>query len=96
MNYPSHFTRHAVSRAQQRCIPPFIDNLLDQFGEEEFDGHGCIRTLLSRKSVSRIEKKKGKLYGNNIRRYTGVYKVESMEDGVVITIGWQYRRRPKR
>jgi hypothetical protein len=31
-------TKHADVRAQQRAIPPFVDWLLDEFGEEEHDG----------------------------------------------------------
>lgn len=31
---------HAATRAQQRGIPPFVANLLDNYGHREFDGHG--------------------------------------------------------
>jgi hypothetical protein len=36
-------TKHAAIRAQQRCIPPLVDRWLDEFEEEEHDGHGFIR-----------------------------------------------------
>ena len=35
-------TRHAEFRAQQRGIPPIIDQLLDLYGHEEHDGHGGV------------------------------------------------------
>ena len=33
-------TRHATTRAQQRGLPPLVDQLLDRYGEEQHDGHG--------------------------------------------------------
>ncbi|MDP6652334.1 MAG: hypothetical protein QGF90_09550 [Gammaproteobacteria bacterium] len=38
-------TTHAAIRAQQRCIPPLVDQWLSQFGEEEYDGHGGTQVL---------------------------------------------------
>ena len=40
-------TNHASVRAQQRCIPPLVDRLLDEFGEMEHDGHGCVKLFLA-------------------------------------------------
>jgi hypothetical protein len=31
-------THHAAVRAQQRAIPPFVEFLLDEFGERLYDG----------------------------------------------------------
>jgi hypothetical protein len=44
-------TKDADVRAQQRAIPPFVDWLLDEFGEEEHDGRGCVRVYFTRRSV---------------------------------------------
>ena len=38
-------TRHAAARAQQRALPPFVDFLLDEFGEELHDGHGAVQII---------------------------------------------------
>ena len=35
-------SRHAATRAQQRGIPPLVDQLLDLYGQEEHDGHGAV------------------------------------------------------
>jgi hypothetical protein len=37
-----NITYHAATRSQQRCVPPLIMQWLDQFGEEQYDGHGAI------------------------------------------------------
>jgi hypothetical protein len=31
---------HTTIRAQQRGIPPLIDQLLEAYGQEQHDGHG--------------------------------------------------------
>jgi hypothetical protein len=41
-------TRHAEVRAQQRGIPPMVDQLLDLYGQEEYDGHGAITLYLNK------------------------------------------------
>ena len=81
-------TRHAAVRAQQRAIPPLVDRLLDEFGDEEHDGHGCVRVYFSRQSIKRMEKAFGQQPVGLFKRYTRAFKVEST-DGVVLTKGWQ-------
>ena len=49
-------TKHAHSRAQQRCIPPFVDRLLNEFGEEEHVGCGCVRLFFSHRSIRNMER----------------------------------------
>lgn len=39
---------HAATRAQQRGIPPFVANLLDNYGHREFDGHGGVSSTSTR------------------------------------------------
>jgi hypothetical protein len=33
---------HTTVRAQQRGIPPLIDQLLEAYGQEQHDGHGAV------------------------------------------------------
>jgi hypothetical protein len=89
-------TRHAERRAQQRAIPPLVDRLLDEFGEEEHDGHGCIRVFFSHVSVRKMERALGKQPVGLFKRYLRAYKIESCRDGAVITKGWQTRRMNRR
>lgn len=47
---------HAAARAQQRCIPPLVDQWLDQFGEEKHDGQGGVLLYFSRASIRAMER----------------------------------------
>jgi hypothetical protein len=85
-------TKHAAVRAQQRAIPPFVDRLLDEFGEEEHDGHGCIRVFFSHNSIRRMERALGHQPVTLFKRYLHAYKVESGDTGATITRGWRTAR----
>lgn len=43
-------TAHAQKRAQQRGIPPLIDELLDLYGREQHDGRGGVILFLTGKA----------------------------------------------
>lgn len=85
-------TKHAQLRAQQRCLPPFVDRLLDEFGEELHDGHGAIKVYFSHRSVRRMERAFGHQPVTMFKRYLLAYRVESVSDGRVITRGWRTGR----
>jgi hypothetical protein len=80
-------TKHAALRAQQRCIPPIIDIWLDEFGEEQYDGHGGILKYFSKASIRTMERAFGRAPIKKLAEYLDVYKVESSHDGQTITIG---------
>ena len=82
-------TKHAAVRAQQRAIPPIVDRLLEEFGEEEHDGHGCVRLFFSHRSVRKMEKSLGRQPVGLLKRYFHAYKIESSSSGVTITRGWR-------
>ena len=84
-------TKHAQVRAQQRAIPPLVDRLLDEFGEEQHDGHGAIRVFFSHRSVRRMERALGHQPVTLLDRYLNAYKVETT-DGTTITKGWRTKR----
>jgi hypothetical protein len=83
---------HALSRAQQRGIPRGIDILLDQFGEEEYDGHGGVFRYFSRTSRRAMEREFGASFVRKIAEYFDAYKVESSHDGKTITLGHRTKR----
>jgi hypothetical protein len=89
-------TKHAAIRAQQRAIPPFVDRLLDEFGQEEYDGRGAIRIYFNHQSVRRMESALGQQPTRMFKRWLRAYKVESCNDGAVITRGWLTKRVPRR
>lgn len=84
-------TRHSSVRAQQRAIPPFVDRLLDEFGEELHDGHGAVRVFFSHRSVRRMEQALGHQPVTMFKRYLSAYKVETT-DGTTVTKGWRTTR----
>lgn len=85
-------SKHAAIRAQQRALPPFVDFLLDEFGEELHDGNGAVRVYFSHKSIRRMEQAFGHQPVTLFKRYFHAYKVESLRDGCVITRGWRTGR----
>lgn len=88
-------TKHAQVRAQQRAMPPLVDRLLDEFGDEEHDGQGAIRVYFSHASRRRMERALGSHAAGLFDRYLHAYKVESI-DGLVITKGWRTGRLRRR
>lgn len=84
-------TRHSTIRAQQRGIPPLIDQWLEQYGEERYDGHGGIVHFFSRGSIRRLEHETGREPVRRMWEYFDAYKVVSSHDGSIITIGRRYK-----
>lgn len=89
-------TKHAKARAQQRAIPLIVHRLLDEFGEEEHDGHGAIRVYFSHRSVRKMEQAFGRQPVRLLKRYLHAYKVESSDNGATITNGWQMKHLRRR
>lgn len=92
MSVPESYTKHAKTRAQQRCIPPLIDEWLDRFGEEEYDGHGGIRKYFSRRSIRSMQREFGREPVRRMSDYFDAYKVESSRDGSTWTTGHKHKR----
>jgi len=84
-------TRHAEVRAQQRGIPPMVDELLDRYGQEQHDGHGAILIFLSKDSIRRMERDFGRRPVARLSEWLDAYKVRST-DGSTITVGHRTRR----
>lgn len=85
-------TRHALVRAQQRCIPPFVDRWLDEFGEEQYDGHGGVKHFFSHRSTARMRKALGRQFIRRNAKWLRAYRVEDSRTGVKITCGWLRKR----
>jgi hypothetical protein len=84
-------TRHAGLRAQQRCIPPMVDQLLDLYGDEEYDGRGAVIVYLSKSSIRNMERDFGSRPVSRLAEWFNAYKVKST-DGHTITLGHRTRR----
>jgi len=86
------YTKHASMRAQQRGIPPLIEQWLDEFGDEQYDGRGALVRYFSRRSIRRMERAFGRAPVRRMSEYWNVYKVESTSDGALITLGHRVKR----
>lgn len=84
-------TPHAMERSQQRGIPPLIDQWLDLYGAELYDGHGGVILTFSRKSRRAIERDHGREPVRRLWEFFDAYKVVSSHDGHTITVGRRYR-----
>jgi len=85
-------TRHARIRAQQRGLPPFIDQLLDQYGKEAYDGRGGVLVYLDKSSIRQMERDMGREPVRLLSPWRDAYKVVSTMDGCIITTGHRYSR----
>lgn len=83
---------HATRRAKQRGIPPLIEYWLDEYGEEDYDGHGGCRIFFSKRSIRRMEQDFGRAPVRKMSEWHRAYKVIDSHDGHVITVGHRFRR----
>ena len=82
-------TSHAQIRAQQRRIPPIVEQWLDEFGEESYDGHGAVRRYFSHASIKRMKRALGAQFVEHNARWFRVYKADVVAADLTITIGWR-------
>lgn len=81
----STFTEHASVRLQQRAIPSFIVNLLEQFGSEKRCGQ-ADRLFFDKAAKRRLQQHLGGKRGLHIiERWMGVYAVIG-DNGRVVTV----------
>ena len=84
-------TKHAEVRAQQRGIPPMVDQLLDLYGQEEYDGRGGVVLYLSKHSIRSMERDLGRRPVSRLAEWFDAYKVKTT-DGQTITVGHRTHR----
>jgi len=85
-------TLHAQKRAQQRGIPPFIDELLDLYGREQHDGHGGVVLFFDKQSVRAMEQDMGRKPVSRLAEWLRAYKVVTSSFEDTITTGKLFRR----
>ena len=85
-------TRHAEIRTQQRGIPPIVDRLLDEFGEETYDHHGGVKVYFSKGSIREMKRKLGREPVQKLSEFFRYYRIDSSHDGCIITTAHKYRR----
>lgn len=80
-------TVHATIRAQQRGVPPLIEDWLLDYGAEQFDGHGGVVRYFSNECIRKMERYIGKAPLKQMSEYLRCYLVQDSSDGTVITVG---------
>ena len=85
-------TQHARIRAQQRGLPRLIDQLLDQYGKEAYDGRGGVLVYLDKSSIRQMERDMGREPVRRLSEWRDAYKVRSSTDGCTITTGHRHAR----
>ena len=80
-------TVHATIRAQQRGVPPLIEDWLLDYGAEQFDGHGGVVRYFSNDCIRKMERDIGKAPLKQMSEYLRCYLVQDSSDGTVITVG---------
>jgi hypothetical protein len=83
-------TYHAAIRAQQRGVPPLIQNWLLDYGAEQFDGRGGVMRYFSNECIRKMECDIGKALLKSMSEYLRCYLVQRSSDGAVITVGKRY------
>jgi len=85
-------SKHAEIRAQQRGIPPLIDEFLDLYGCERYDGRGAVVLYLDKMSIRRMERDMGREPVRRLSTWHNAYKVKSSINGCTITTGIRCKR----
>ncbi len=80
-------TVHATIRAQQRGVPPLIEDWLLDYGAEQFDGHGGVVRYFSNACIRKMERDMGRAPLKQMSEYLRCYLVQDSSDGTVITVG---------
>jgi len=84
----ARFTTHAGRRLQQRAIPAFVVDLLEQFGSEERCGQ-AYRLFFDKKAIKRLKRHFGGARGIRlIDQWLKVYDVIG-DNGRVVTVAHQ-------
>ncbi len=86
----TRLTLHAQTRAQQRGIPPVIQDWLLHYGERLHDHRGAMIRFFSKRSLRRLERAEGNLPVRQYAEHLRSYLVQAVDSGAVITIGRRY------
>jgi hypothetical protein len=89
----TNYTKHAAVRLQQRGIPPIISDWLIAYGDEAYDGRGCVIRYFSNTAIREMEYEVGVKPIQKMAEYLRCYLVQDSQTGSVITIGKRYAKK---
>lgn len=84
-------TRHATIRAQQRGLPPLVLQWLEDYGTEQYDGHGGIVRYFDKKARRALELAVGRTPVRRMYEWLDAYAVVT-HDGTTVTAGHRHKR----
>jgi len=84
------YTDHALSRKQQRAIPPLIVQWLFEYGATQYDHHGGVVHYFDKQARKVLAHDVGNLIVDQLRRFLDAYLVA--RDDRIITVGYRYKR----
>lgn len=84
-------TKHACQRAQQRGIPPLIQDWLLAYGQENYQCSGTIIRYFNNKSIRNMEREYGREPIRRLSEYLRCYLIES-KSGSIVTVGKRYKK----
>jgi hypothetical protein len=87
-------TNHAMTRSQQRGIPPLIIEWLKCFGARTRDGRGAEVLWFDKGSRRQLAGQVGTQIVERLGHFLDAYLVLS-DDDQVITVGWRTKRLPR-
>ena len=77
------FTKHAHKRAQQRAIPPLIEDLLLLYGDHKYEPGNKEIYFFSKKSKKRMARDLGTPIVDCLSKFLNVAMVKASNDDVV-------------
>ncbi len=89
-------TLHASIRAKQRGIPPIVAELLDRYGQIQYDGHGAVIQFFNKQSIREMGRDLGRQPVSRLADWFDAYQVLSTDNGCTITVGHRYQRIQRR
>ena len=87
----AYSTEHATARLRQRGIPLELLELLVEYGEERYDGHGARVLGFSKRTRERLRKDVGKKVYARWESRLNVFAVVANNEALV-TVGHRLRR----
>lgn len=81
-------TKHAEKRLQQRCISNKTIEILEKYGQEAHDGHGCVKIFFDKYSNQKMDNSGIKLPHNQ----RNVYLVKRLDGAYLVTAAYRTKR----
>ncbi len=82
-------TKHATTRAQQRCIPSLVMEWLLAYGKRE-PSHGAVRVSFDKRSRKELARDVGKPLVGQVGRFLSASLVVDPHSERVITVMWKH------